>query len=133
MAFLLSMEPVFKKFLCFFQNEGPLIHLLRYEIYEQLKSLMDHFLKRQVFKQTEGKHLLTVEYSKPDNLLSNSQLEGDENNCSALSKLTTDQQKVALTGTKQSFLCGDYKVPDQLLRDVFSYIQMSDIVSTSYS
>lgn len=101
---------------------------------ELLKSLMGRFLKSQVLKGTEGKHLLTVEYSKSDNLLSNSQTEVGENTGSArLSELTTDQQTVALTGTKQSFLCGDYKVPDQLLIDVFSYIQMSDIVSTSYS
>ena len=86
---------------------------------ELLKSLMGRFLKSQVLKETEGKHLLTVEYSKSDNLLSNSQTEVGENTGSALSELTTDQQKVALTGTKRSFLCGDYKVPDQLLRDVF--------------
>ena len=56
LAFLLFMEPVFKKF--------------------PLKSLMDRLLKSQVLKETEGKHLLIVEYSKSDNLLSNSQIEG---------------------------------------------------------
>ena len=56
LAFLLSMEPVFKKF--------------------PLKILMDRLLKSQVLKETEGKHLLIVEYSKSDNLLSNSQIEG---------------------------------------------------------
>ena len=56
LAFLLFMEPVFKKF--------------------PLKSLMDRLLKSQVLKETEGKHLLIVEYFKSDNLLSNSQIEG---------------------------------------------------------
>ena len=88
LAFLLSMEPIFKKFLCVFQSEGPLIHLLRYEMRELLKSLMGRFLKSQVLKETEGKHLLTVEYSKSDNLLSNSQIEVGENTRSAVSKLT---------------------------------------------
>ena len=31
-AFLVSVEPIFKNFLCLFQNEGPLIHLLRDQI-----------------------------------------------------------------------------------------------------
>ena len=89
------MEQVFKKFLCFFQSKGPLyFHLLRYEMCKLLKSPMGRFLNSQVLKETEGKHLLTVEYSKSDNLLSNSQIELGENTPSALSKLTTDQQKV---------------------------------------
>ena len=96
LAFVLSME---LKFLCFFQSEGPLINLLHYEMCKLLKLLMDCFLK-----ETEGNHLLTVEYSKSDNLLSNSQIEVGENTRSALSKLTTDQQKVALTGMNQFYV-----------------------------
>ena len=65
---------------------------------------MGRFLKSQVLKETEGKHLLTVEYSKSGNLLSNSQIEVGENTRSALSKLTTDQQKVALTGMNQFYV-----------------------------
>ena len=57
---------------------------------------MGQFLKSQVLKETEGKHLLTVEYFKSDKL-SNSEIEVGENTCSALSKLITNQQKVALT------------------------------------
>ena len=72
LAFLLSMEPVFKKLPYFFMSEGSLINLLPYEMCKLLKSLMDRFLKSQVLKETEGKHLLIVEYSKSDNLLSNS-------------------------------------------------------------
>ena len=95
------MELIFKKFLSFFQSEGPLINLLRYEMCKLLKLLMDCFLK-----ETEGNHLLTVEYfySKSDNLRSNSQIELGENTCFVLSKLTTDQQKVALTGMKQFYV-----------------------------
>ena len=33
LAFLLSMEPIFKRSLCFFQSEGPLVHLLCYEMW----------------------------------------------------------------------------------------------------
>ena len=81
-------------------------HLLRYEMCKVLKSLMGRFLNSQVLKPTEGKHLLTVEYSKSDNLLSNSQIELGENTRSALSKLTTDQRKVhvALRGMKQFYV-----------------------------
>ena len=60
-----------------------------------LKLLMERFLK-----ETEENHLLTVEYSKSDNLLSNSQIEVGENTRFALPKLTTDQKRVALTGMK---------------------------------
>ena len=54
LAFLLSVEPVFKKFLCFFMSEGSLINLLPYKMCKLLKSLMDRFLKNQVLKETEG-------------------------------------------------------------------------------
>ena len=58
----------------------------------------------QVLKETEGKHLLTVEYSKSDNLLSNSLIEVGENTPSSLFTLTTDQQKVTITGMKQFYM-----------------------------
>lgn len=73
---------------------------------------MGRLLKNQVLKEAKGRQLLTVEYFESDNLLSNSQIEVGENAHFALSKLTTDHQKVALTGT-ESILCGDHKVPDQ--------------------
>ena len=81
-------------------------HLLRYEMCKLLKSPMGRFLNSQVLKETEGKHLLTVEYSKSDNLLSNSQIELGENTRSALSELTTDQPKVhvALRDMKQFYV-----------------------------
>ena len=50
-------------------------HLLRYEMSELQKSPMGRFLNSQVLKETEGKHLLTAEYFKSDNLLSNSRIE----------------------------------------------------------
>jgi len=53
-----------------FQGEGPLIHLLLYRMYEPLKLQMGRFLKSQVLKDIEGKHL-----QKSDNLPSNSQIE----------------------------------------------------------
>ena len=46
----MSVEPIFKKFLCFFQSEGPLIHLLRGAMCELVKSLMGWFIKSQIFK-----------------------------------------------------------------------------------
>ena len=119
LAFVLSMELIFKKFLCFFQSEGPLINLLRYKMCKLLKLLMDCFLK-----ETEGNHLLTVEYSKSDNLPSNSQIEVGENTRFVLSKLTTDQQNVALTGMKQfyvettKYLINHLPTDNKLLRDV---------------
>ena len=87
----MSVEPIFKKFLCFFQNEGPLVHLLRDQMCELLKSVMHRFLKSQGINDKEGKHLLTVEYFKPDIQLSVTQVEVGEKTRTALSKLTTDQ------------------------------------------
>ena len=54
-AFLVSVEPIFKNFLCLFQNEGPLIHLLRDQMWELLKLVMHRFLKSQGSKDKEGK------------------------------------------------------------------------------
>ena len=101
-AFLVAVELIFKKFLCFFQNEGPLIHLLPDQMCELLKSVMHRFLKSQAINDKEGEHLLTVEYFKPDIQLSFTQI--GEKTRTALSKLTTDQQKIALKGMKQFYL-----------------------------
>ena len=130
LAFVLSMKLIFKKFLCFFESEGPLINLLRYEMCKLLKLLMDCFLK-----ETEGNHLLTVEYSKSDNLPSNSQIEVGENTRFVLSKLTTDQQKVAFTGMKQFYVEATKYLINHLPTDNKLCIQISDIVrwGTSYS
>ena len=61
----LSDIPI-KKLLCLFQSEGPLIHLLHYEMCELLKSLMGCFLKSRVLSETKGKLLQTVKYFKSD-------------------------------------------------------------------
>jgi len=65
---------------------------------------MHRFLKSQAINDKEGKHLLTVEYFKPDIQLSFTQIEVGEKTRTALSKLTTDQQKIALKGMKQFYL-----------------------------
>ena len=111
LAFLVSVEPIFKKFLCFFQSEGPLIHLLHHTMCELLKSLMGRFLKTHVLGEKEGKHLLTIDYSKPDNQLSMSQMEVGEKTWSALSKLSDDQQKKS-SSRNETVLCGHHKVSD---------------------
>ena len=71
---------------------------------DQLKSVMHRFPKSQVINDREGKHLLPVEYFKPDIQLSFTQIEVGEKTRTALAKLTTDQQKIALKGMKQFYL-----------------------------
>ena len=88
LAFLVAGEPIFEKCLCFFQNEGPLIHRLRDQMCELLKSVMHRFLKSQAINDEEGKHLLTVEYFKPDIQFSFTQIEVGEKTRTALSKLS---------------------------------------------
>ena len=83
LAFL-SVEPLFKKFLSFFQSEGPFVHLLQDAMCELLRSLMGHFVKNQVLDDKEGKPLLAVEYSKLDNQLPIAQMEVGEKTCSAV-------------------------------------------------
>ena len=122
-AFLVSVEPIFKKFLCFFQSEGPLIHLLHHTMCELLKSLMGRFLKTHVLGEKEGKHLLTIDYSKPDNQLSMSQMEvGEKLDQLCPSCLMTNRR--ALLGMKQfyvdatNYLIGHLSSDNKLLRDV---------------
>ena len=85
---------------------------------------MGRFLNSQALKDKEGKHLLTVDYSKPDNQLSISQMEMGEKTRSALSKLPSDQQKKALRGIKQFYVgttkyrIGHLPIDNKLLRDV---------------
>ena len=57
---------------------------------------MHCFLKRQALKDKEGKHLLAVEYFKPDNQLSFSQIDLER-------KLTNDHHKISLKGMKQFY------------------------------
>ena len=91
---------------------------------ELLKSVMHRFLKSQAIKDKEGKHLLTVEYFKPDNQLSFSQIEVREKTRTALSKLTNDQQNIALKGMKQfyldttKYLIDHLPIDNKLLRDI---------------
>ena len=65
---------------------------------------MHRFLKSQAINDKERKHLLAVEYFKPDIQLSFTQIEVGEKTRTALFKLTTDQQKIALKGMKQFYL-----------------------------
>ena len=124
LAFLVAGEPIFEKFLCFFQNEGPLIHRLRDQMCELLKSVMHRFLKSQAINDKEGKHLLTVEYFKPDIQFSFTQIEVGEKTRTALSKLTNDQQKIALKGMKQfyldttKYLLDHLPIDNKFLRDI---------------
>ena len=92
-AFLVFVEPILKTFLCFFQSEEPLIHPLCHTMCELLKSLMGRFLVTQVLADKEEKHVLAIDYSKPDNQLSMSQMEVGEKTRSALPKLSDDEQK----------------------------------------
>lgn len=86
--------------------------------------MMHRFLKSQAIKDKEGKHLLTVEYFKPDNQLAFSQIEVGEETRTALSKLTNDQQKIALKGMKQfyldttKYLIDHLPIDNKLLRDI---------------
>lgn len=124
MGFLLSLEPIFQSFLCFLQTEGPLIHVLRDSMTDLLKSVMGRFLKGHVFDEKYGKHLLKVEYTKPDNQLSLSRMEVGEKARSFMEKLSNDQQKVVLMGMKQfyiqvtRYLAEHLPLDSKLLRDV---------------
>lgn len=127
LAFLVSVEPIFHKFLCFFQSEGPLIPLLRDAMCNLLKSLMARYVKNEALKDKAGKHLLTVDYTKSDNQQPISQMEVGEKTRTALStsKLSSDQQKIPLLGMKQfyldttKYLIGHLPIDNKLLRDVY--------------
>ena len=91
---------------------------------ELLKSVMHRFLKSQAINDKEGKHLLTVEYFKPDIQFSFTQIEVGEKTRTAPSKLTTDQQKIALKGMKQfyldttKYLIDHLPIDNKFLRDI---------------
>ena len=72
---------------------------------------------------TEGKHLLAVEYSKLDNQLPITQMEVGEKTRFALSKLSSDKQKVVLRDMKlfyvaaTKYLIGHLPIDNKLLRN----------------
>ena len=98
---------------------------------------MGRFLKSQVLEDKVGKHLLTVDCTKADHQLPISQMKVGEKTRSALSKLSSDQQKIPLQGMKQfymgttKYLIGHLPINNKLLRNVvygLSYIHFSERV-----
>jgi len=67
---------------------------MRHAMCKLLKSLMGRFLKSHVLADKEGKHLLAIDYSKPDNELSMSQMEvGEKLDQLCASCLMTNRRK----------------------------------------
>ena len=121
-AFLMSVEPIFKTFLCFFQSEGPLIHLLRGAVCELLKSLLGWFIKSKILKDKASYHSTVHKAREPAAHVKNGSWREDSH--TPLSKLPEDKQKVYLLGVKnfcvdtKTYLGKHLPIDRKLLRDV---------------
>ena len=71
MNFLISLEPLYDKFLKLFQREDPLIHILYSEMKDLLRAFMLRFLKNSVVSaQNTGKKLHEVDVEEKNSQLS---------------------------------------------------------------
>ena len=68
-SFLVSVAPIFNRFLKLFQIEGPLVHILHHELKEILFSLMGRFVKQDCNKEKSAHDLAKLDVEKSENLL----------------------------------------------------------------
>ena len=75
MNFLISLEPLYDRFLKLFQREDPLIHILYSEMKDLLKAFMLRFLmSSDVSVQNTGRKLLEVDIEEKDSQLSDMEI-----------------------------------------------------------
>ena len=75
MNFLISLEPLYDRFLKLFQREDPLIHILYSEMKDLMRGFMLRFLKSSIVSaQNTGKKLLEVDVEEKDNQLSDMEI-----------------------------------------------------------
>ena len=81
MALLVSVAPIFTKFLKKFQAEGPLVHILFTEMKETLESVILRFIKRKSIDGKTAKDVLKLDVTDKDILLPLKSVEvGEETN-----------------------------------------------------
>lgn len=71
---LFLCENIFDRFLTWFQQEGPLIHLIHHELSELFKSIMVKFLKHDFISEKSGADLLKLDFKLNEKQLTNKQI-----------------------------------------------------------
>lgn len=71
---LFLCENIFDRFLTWFQQEGPLIHLLHHELSELLTTVLMKFLKSDYVCEKSGADLLDLDFKLSEKQLTNKQI-----------------------------------------------------------
>ena len=122
MNFLISLKPLYDKFLKLFQREDPLIHILYSEMKDLLRAFMLRFLKNSdVSAQNTGKKLLEVNVEEKNSQLSDMEV---GQSTKALLDKKKDIAKIELMNMKKfyqtvtQFLQRRLPLNNELLRDI---------------
>ena len=90
-SFLVSVAPIFNRFLKLFQTEGPLVHILHHELKEILFSSMGRFVKQDCYKEKSAHDLAKLDVEKSENLLPIEEMDVGEPTAGYLKKLGKNQ------------------------------------------
>ena len=75
MTFLEGTKPLFDEFLCAFQAEGPLVHMLYTTLVDMLRKLMRRFIRPELLMEKNGDALAKIDVSNRNNQLSDTEIE----------------------------------------------------------
>ena len=91
-AFLMSVTPLFEKFLTMFQSKGPIVHVTLDECSSLLRTVIGRFLKTDVVGDKTGRRLLEIDCKDAKNQLPDKSVEIGPTARQMLSKIPKDQQ-----------------------------------------
>ena len=74
-AFLMSVTPLFEKFLTMFQSKGPIVHVILDECSSLLRTVMGRFLKTDVVGDKTGRRLFEIDCKDAKNQLPDKSIE----------------------------------------------------------
>ncbi|CAF0889999.1 unnamed protein product [Didymodactylos carnosus] len=113
LEFLLYISrTIFKKFLTWFQQEGPLVHMLYDQCSDLLKTVCLSFIKKDVIENKTVDELLNLSFDLQNNHQQNSTVEIGEMARKSLNKLTIEEKKQFFVDVR-SFYC---KITKELIR-----------------
>ena len=91
--FLISVGPVFERFLIMFQKQEPLIHMLYSEACDLIRTLMLRFVKHDIVADAIGSKLVKLDVKDLNNCLDLKEMEVGSDTEKTLSKLDSGKQK----------------------------------------
>ncbi|CAF0949463.1 unnamed protein product [Adineta ricciae] len=100
---LFLCENIFDQFLTWFQQEGPLIHLLHHELTRLFSTVLMKFLKSDYVCEKSGSDLLDLDFKLSEKQLTNKQIRIGEKTRTALSGLTQQERETFFNDVRKIY------------------------------